>query len=399
MKLRYMLYVVLLMQGLDASTYTLKNVLHRAKQEGAMTKAQYYERLSLAAKNRADTSGEPFSLNGSGARAIPNIGKSGTEYSVGFSKKVMMPGVLSQERQIVQLSNDAYMIEKEMQLLDFENSLKNLYHQHCLDVQKYKSFKSSYGDFVKLYKKKQRAYQQQEISKMELVQLETEKDKLYAQLQAMKIQLQGSRRKLQILANIPKDKKVVFSCKDLYPIRSKVKYMKPFSLSAKAYKKRIESTEKSLQRYSRSIDSIDTYAEYSNEIDTERYSIGISIPLNFTSRRFEEERAAAMYRSSALQYAYEQTIQQKQSMLLGLSSKLESHALMIKALKKSAYKYKKRLFPMIQKSFDLGEISVLEYLVNRQKLYQIQKAIYAEKAAYYTTLFRLHTISETKDKK
>ena len=106
-----------------------------------------------------------------------------------------------------------------------------------------------------------------------------------------------------------------------------------------------------------------------------------------------------MYRNSALQYAYEQKIQQKQSMLLELSSKLESHALMINALKRNAYKYKKRLFPMIQKSFDLGEISALEYLMNRQKLYRIQEAIYAEKKAYYTTLFRLYTISETKDKK
>ncbi|QOR61967.1 TolC family protein [Sulfurovum sp. ST-21] len=399
MKLRYMMYALLLMQGLYASTYTLDRVLESTKKHGVLTKAQYYERLSLEAKNRADTAGDPFSLTAEGTHAAPHLDKSGTEYSIGLSKKIMMPGVLSQEQRITQLSNDAYMLEKEMELLDFENGLKNLYHQYCLDVQNYRSFRASYLDFVKLYKKKQKAYLYQEISKMELIQLETEKNRLNAQLQALKMQQSISRRKLLILGSIPEKETVVFSCQDMYPVRRKVDYTKSLSLSKKAYKKRIQSTEETLKRYSRAIESIDTYAQYTNELDTERYSIGISIPLNFTSRRFEEERAAAMYKNSALQYKFEQHMRQKQSALMELHSQLQSHALMIDALRKNEYDYTKKLFPMVQKSFDLGEISVLEYLMNRQKLYQIRQAIYAEKEAYYTTLFRLYTISETKDKK
>lgn len=399
MKLKYMLYALCLIQGLYASTYTLERVLESIKKDGALTKAQYYERLSLAAKALADTAGEPLALSAEGVHAVPNLGKSGTEYTIGLSKKMMLPGVLAEEQRIRELTNEAYMLEKEMQMLNFENGMKNLYHQHCLDAQRYRSFRASYLDFAKLYKKKQRAYEHQEISKVELIQLQMEKNRLYAQLQALKMQQRISRKRLMMLGNIPDNDNVAFSCNDMYPVRSSVEYKETFSLSKKAYEKRIQSTEESLKRYSRSVDSIDTYAQYINELDTERYAVGISIPLNFTSSRFEEERAAAMYKNSALQYEFKQKMRQKRSTLMQMRSQLQSHALMIGALRKSEYDYTHKLFPMVQKSFDLGEISVLEYLMNRQKLYQIREAIYAGKEAYYTTLFRLYTISETKDKK
>lgn len=399
MKLRYIVYVFLLIHEVYASTYTLERILNKVQHEGALTKTQYYERLSLAAKNRADTSGDPFALTLEGTHAVPYIGKSGTEYSVGMSKKVMLPGVLSQEQRIAQLSSDAYMLEKEIQMLSFENGLKNLYHQHCLDVQSYRSFKAGYLDFVKLYKKKQRAYAQQEISKMELIQIETEKNRLYAQLQALKIRQRVSQQKLQILAGIPKNTKVVFSCQDMYPVNDTISFKETFSLSKSAYDKRTLSAKERFDRYARSIDSIDTYAQYTDELDTKRYTIGISIPLNFSSRRFEEERTAALYKSTALEYELKQKMQQKQSALTAMTSELKSHVMMINALQRNEYDYSKKLFPMVQKSFDLGEISAVEYLMNRQKLYQIKEAIYTEKRAYYTTLFRLYTISETKDNK
>jgi len=208
-----------------------------------------------------------------------------------------------------------------------------------------------------------------------------------------------SRQKLLTLGNVSGRKNIVFSCQDMYPIRSKIDDLGTFSLSREAYEKRIRSTEETMKRYSRTLDSVATYAQYTNELDMDKYSIGVSIPLNFTSRRYEEERAAAMYKNSAIQYDFEQQILQKRSIMAQLQSELQSHALMIGALKKSALDYTEKLFPLVQKSFDLGETSVLEYLINRQKLYQIREAIYTEKVNYYSTLFRLYTISESKESK
>ena len=70
---------------------------------------------------------------------------------------------------------------------------------------------------------------------------------------------------------------------------------------------------------------------------------------------------------------------------------------MVQTLKRNYKNYKNRLLPMIQTSYDLGETSVIEYLLNRQKSYQLRQEIYATKKAYYNTLFKLYTLSEKKD--
>ncbi len=66
-------------------------------------------------------------------------------------------------------------------------------------------------------------------------------------------------------------------------------------------------------------------------------------------------------------------------------------------IKKNLQNYKKNLVPLIKKSYDLGESSVIEYLLNRQNYHQLKQELFATQKAYYRTLFRLYTLSETKD--
>ena len=397
MKWKYIIILLFAAKGMYASTYTLKEIMKTVKEHGSLTKSMHYEKLSLDAKNRADGAGDPFAVMGEGTRANPVLGKGGMEYSVGVSKKVMLPGVIEQEQHIRALENDAYMLEKEKRVLLFENDIRLRYHQHCLDAQNYRSFMANYNDFVTLYRKKEKAYRYQEISKMELIQLETEKNRLYAQLHALRMQKEISGEKVKILGDLPQKASTVFLCSDMYPIRSDTSKRGTFALSKEAYEKSIQSTKEKIKRYSRSIDTVDTYMQYTNELDVDRYSIGISVPLNFTSRRNEEERVAAMYRNSAIKYEFEQKLKLKQARLMQLRSELKSHAEMIFAWQRNLHEYQTKLFPMVRKSFDLGEISVLEYLMNRQKLYQMKEELYRQKEAYYSTLFRLYTVSETKD--
>ncbi|MDQ7046816.1 MAG: TolC family protein [Sulfurovum sp.] len=139
--------------------------------------------------------------------------------------------------------------------------------------------------------------------------------------------------------------------------------------------------------------------QYDNEIDVDRYGVGISIPLVFTSNKSEQERVAALHQSASLDLYHEQDMIQKKSMYLQLRSTLKSNAMMIRSLKKNLQNYKKNLLPLIKKSYDLGEISVIEYLLNRQNYHQLKQELFATKKAYYHTLFTLYTLSETKDKK
>jgi len=397
--MKHIILLVLLIQLSHTSTLTLKQVLDSANNNSTLTKALEQERLLLEARNLADTSLDPMELFGSAANANPIVGKDEFEYSVGLSKQFSWGNTQDTEQRINRLNNEAYFLEEDKKILNFGNGLKSLYHNHCLDKKYYKVSKQNYKEFVKLYKKKQKAYKYQEISKAELMQLEIEKNRLYAQLQEIEMTQVISKQKLFVLGRINNANTTTLSCNDIYPIRKNVKLSRDrFQLSEEAHTKRLESTQATLERYSKSLDSISLSAQYDKEIDIDRVGIGISIPLNFTSNRSEQERAAAMYKSSALGFQHEQTMLEKRSRLLELQSYLSSQVLMLKTLKNNHRNYKQQLLPLIKKSYDLGETSVIEYLLNRQKSYQLRQEVYATKKAYYNTLFKLYTISEMKDK-
>lgn len=393
---QFVLFLFLMQLG-HASTYTLNKVLKSAGQNNTLSKALQQENLALEAKNQANTASAPFELFGEGTKAYPHVGGQGNEYAVGLSKTLMLGSIQEQEQKITRLSNQAYLLEEERNILNFKNGLKNIYHQHCLDSQNYRSFKQSYQELAKLYKKKQKAYKYQDISKTELMQLEIEKNRLHAQLQEIKMQQEISKQNLFMLSKINYTKEAKLSCKDMYPIRAYVKLGNTFKLSKEAYQKRVQSTQETLSRHSNTLDSIDLSVQYSKEIDIDKYSVGVSIPLTFTSGKSERERVAAMHQSSAISFKHEQTMTEKKSLLSGLQSHLKSNALMVKTLKSNYQNYQRKLLPLIKKSYELGESSVIEYLLNRQKSHQLRQEIYATKKAYYNTLFKLYTLSEKKD--
>ena len=393
--MKQILLLLLLIEGALAGSYTLESLLYTAGKHNDLSKALSQEALSLKAKSRADTATDPIALYVEGTRAYPDGGKSGNEYAVGASKTFKLPTIREQELAIQQLSNDAVMLEGKKSLLNFRNGLKNLYHQHCLDQQNYRVFKRSYEDFVKLFKKKQKAYTYQEISLRELMQLETEKNRLYAKLMSLDMERKISKETLTTLAGISEHAQ--FSCQDIYPVRSRVSLPKSFSLTKEAYNKRLQSTKKAVERYSHGFDSVDVSAQYTNELDVDRYTIGVTIPLNFGSEKYEQERVAAMYQNSAIEHRYHQVLKEKRSQLTRLRLMLKSEAAMTHALMKNYRKYKQKVLPLMRKSYDLGETSVIEYLLSKQKLYQLQEEIYQTKKAYYNTLFQLYSVSEKKD--
>lgn len=397
--MKQIILFVLLVQLVNASTLTMKQVLASANKHQTLTKALDQERLFLEAKNLADTSLDPAELYGAGTKAYPIDGrKDGYEYTVGISKTIPLGNTQKQDERINRLNNQATLLEEERKILSFENSLKSLYHQHCLDRKNYQSFNQNYQEFVKLYQKKKKAYRYQEISKTELMQLEIEKNRLQAKRSEMQTVQSISKKKLLILGRINHSEKTVLSCNDMYPIRESVELKEnPFALSKAAHEKRIQSTQTAMERYSKAFDSVDLSVQYDQEIDIDKYSVGISVPLSFTGRRSEQERVAAMHKNSAIGFQYEQMMVEKESMFLALKSTLKSYALMARSLKNDLESYRKELLPLIKKSYDLGETSVIEYLLNRQKYHELTQELFATQKAYYHTLFTLYSLSESKD--
>jgi len=387
----------LLIQASFGSTYTLNSILNSIEKDGSLSKVLQQEGLALEAKNQADTLSDPLELFLEGTRANPIVGKSGNEYAVGVTKQIKLGSIQEEEQIITRLSNQAYLLEEEKNILNFKNTIKNNYHQHCLDKQKYRSFVKSYQDFATLYKKKQKAFKYQEISRVELMQLEIEKNNLYTQLQEIKMQQETSKRNLLMLSNIADASNTKLSCQDMYPIKTNVVLDNAFGLSKEAHEKRVQSTHQALKRYSSPMDSINISAQYTEELDIDRYTVGLSMPLSFTSSKNERERAAAMYQNSAISLKHEQSMREKRSVLMQLRSHLKNSALTLRSLQNNYRNYQKDLLPLLKKSYDLGEISVVEYLMTGQRSYQLREEIYNTKKTYYEMLFKLYTLSENKD--
>jgi len=396
--MKYIIIVSMLIELGYANAITLEQILTSSKKHNKFIKSLDQKSIAQEAKNQADTASDPIELFTTGTKAYPTNAPNDYEYAAGISKKILLDNIQAKEQLITRLNNQAGQIEEEIEILNFHQAIKNLYHQHCVDFDDYQSFIQNYKDFEKLYSKKEKAYNYQEISKTELMQLAIEKNRLFAQLQQSKMRQERSRESLLLQSHLDATSKSQLSCNDTYPIQEDIKYSKEqFILTKEAYKKRISSTKNAIQRYSTVIDSIDLSVQYDKEIDIEKYSIGVSIPLNFTSKRSESERVAAMHQEQAISLKHEEEIHQKKGQIVQLKAKLQSKAIMIGSIKKDLQSYKNELLPLIKKSYDLGESSVIEYLLNRQKYYQLKQELFTTQREYYQTLFTLYSVIESKE--
>lgn len=392
---KQLLPLVVFLTGAHAIPLTLEDILNHAKQTQLLTQTIDEEQQALEAKNLANSADAPLVLYHGLTRANSK-GISGYEYDVALSKAFKLGNIQALEQQQKRLENEAHKLEQEKFLVDATNRLKNLYHQHCLDVHYKKHFQQSVNDFVRLYQKKEKAFKHDEIAKTELLQLELEKRTLETTLANLNQKTQNA--KAQLLSLTTLDSSDMLSCQDLYPITQSVTLNdQAFQLSQRAHEKRIESTQVGLNRYAKSLESVEVSMGYTKELETDLYSVGVAIPLNFSSNKSEQERATLMHQSTALTLQNEQQLAHKTYQLHQLQDKLNRLFQTITAQETNINDYKIKLLPLMKKSYDYGESSVIEYLLSRQKLTQLQQGLLEQQKGYYSTLFELYSTSEMKE--
>jgi len=281
--------------------------------------------------------------------------------------------------------------------LGIENWLKDLYHQQCLDSAYVANSQEAYQIFSELYDKKQVAFRQGEISKTELLQIELERDRLQIELYSSTRGERLSKELLLSLTELPRDSSL--SCVDIYPIRAEIDLAEDgFKISKEAYSRRVDGINIGLKRYNQKIDRLELVGGYTRELDSDIFTVGVSIPLNFTSDAPKYAKASLKYKSQALELEHEQKINQKSFEVRELYQKLKQDALMVEAKRRNIQDYRDRLLPMVKKSYEYGESSVIEYLLSQQRLYSMEKELLDIKRDYYHRLFKLYTVAERKDR-
>ncbi|MDO9267058.1 MAG: hypothetical protein Q7U00_08255, partial [Sulfurimonas sp.] len=150
-------------------------------------------------------------------------------------------------------------------------------------------------------------------------------------------------------------------------------------------------------RYNSQFDSFTLSASYQKEIDIDRFVVGLSVPLNFTSSFNEESRAMLIHKKSSLMHEKEGLKLQKASNAEALNKELLQSFETIDAQKTILAKYENELMPLVESGYALGEDSAIEYLLSQRELWKLKEELTAHYKKYYETLFKLYGILQIKE--
>ncbi|HHS92467.1 MAG TPA: hypothetical protein ENK82_03915 [Campylobacterales bacterium] len=385
-------YIFLCSILLNAENITLNELLAQSVQIEQLENIIDKKGEAMKSKTLANTATSPLNYQQNLLRSQSKL-ESGYEHQLGFSKEIKLGNVQSLEREQSALNNEAILIDNQQSIVTLSNQIKNRYHDYCLEKTYLSSYRERVERFGVLYAKKERAFQEGEISKTELVQIALEKEKLEGQLNQLRETLSHSKKYLLSLGDFSQNS--TFSCDDLSLIeKPNVSDNDALALTAQAYEKRMESVQKGLQRYGKTFDTVELSAGYLKELNRDVYNIGISIPLNFSSKKYEYERASLMQHASAIALEKEQLLGAKLREIDYLKAKLlqNYHAILLE--QKLIHSHNNRLLPMINKSYRYGESTVVEYLLAQQSINHLEEKLLEEKKAYYRSFFNLLTLQE-----
>ena len=381
---------------LGAQTVDLNKIISYVRVHHPKYKAMEEESLALNARIQAEYAVPAASLSLGVTNAKPDQEKSGTEYSAGLSTLIDLANTRGLELESADLQNEAILLQKQKALFAFGNRLRDLYHQSCLDKKELEILQTVLAAFNRLYLKKQKAYKYHEVSKKELLQLKLEKKLLEQKVSAQKNAYAISRESLLNLAALPHQKESRLECHDLYPLTARIDIdNEPFILTNLAYEKEMESLDKKYRRYQKHFEPVEVSLNYDDEIDTRRVGAGVSIPLSFTSPRNEQSRIYLMHQKEMRKLDHHNWLLQNSAKVKELEAQLENDYRQIVALQENIATYQNQLMPLIEKSFQMGESSVIEYLMGRRKLLDISSELIQTQKRYYHRLFSLYTLIET----
>lgn len=397
--MKFFLFLLLGTLYLKASTITLDEILQKLKREHPMTKLIQALEYTHNSQNRAVLSNEPLEFLAEGIYAKPDLDKSGYEYSIGVSQNIMHPNVKKSSVQSIEYQNEAEILKLKHDFVSLENEVRLLYHINCLDQKNILQYRESFLAYEALYKKKERSYKYGEISKKELLLLQIELDRLKNEYKFYENEVQISRDNLEskILSSFFKDKEL--SCRDIKPIIKEFNFdNENETLEEQSLGKKILAYQSDFERYNTLFDSFTLGASYQSEIDAQRFMLSLSMPLSFTTYFNEENRAAALHKKSAAVHEKEGAKLQKSYRAEALKKELIQNFESITAQKVMVEKYENELMPLAKSAYDLGEDSVIEYLLSQRELLSLKKELIAHYKKYYETLFELYSVLQTKEK-
>jgi hypothetical protein len=383
---------------LNASAITLDEVLTAVQKEHPAVKSLQEIDYANKSQTQALSLREASQLNIQNSYANPKFNKAEHEYDIGVTQNITLPNVKKNIVKANSYKNEAQLLELKYNFALLKNDIALLYHNSCLDKINLSNFSQELKSFEELYAKKEKAYQYKEISKKELLELSLELERLKNEYQQYKNTLQSSRSRLQskVLLEYIADKEL--SCNDLNVFVKELQVdNQSQTLIEQSFDKKIQSYQSDAKRYDNSFDSFTLGLSYAKEIDLNKATVSLSIPLNFTTSVYEQNRAAALHNQSAASYDKEAYMLEKRADIELLQRELSSDFQSIEAQKNIVKKYKDELLPLAKTAYLMGENSAIEFLLNQREYLKLKAELTTKQKKYYQTLFELLSVTQTKE--
>ncbi|MBN2895450.1 MAG: hypothetical protein JXK05_06115 [Campylobacterales bacterium] len=374
-------------------TIDARTLLSLFRSHHAMAQNFELEHERQEALKSLQRSGAPYALFGSLAQAQPTVGSQEIEYSVGISKRFILPGEQARIERSSDLEAQIALMRGEHALMVYMYDLLALYHQSCLQREKVTLLEQLKQQMEELEGKNKRAYALGEVSK---------KDHLLWQLQQRKTTLEFERQERYRQALFRKFqgyfgerlKIAELACTDLYPLELPQQQSAPQTL----LEYRIEALEAERSKGLGEVASVreaEWSLSYEKELDMERYRVGVNLPLEFTSSGAKQQ--AQLHRIEALQHEHNlqtlsmQTRKARQAAYIALDDAYRRYETLEGPMSQEAI----ALFEVTQSAYGSGEASAVEVIGISQQVIDILMQIHASKEAFYEALFDYYRLNIT----
>jgi len=320
-------------------------------------------------------------------------GKDGAEYSVGISQDISHPFSSYSKNKSVKEYSKALKQETKHELHLLTLNVVSKYHNLCITKEMRDTATLLYDEQSNRFKQVKRAYQLGEISK---------KDLLFNKLDLAKLSKNINNYKRAYLSEFSLLQESVdnliiddVDCSDIKNPTRHVE-LRPLSehgeLKAIEYKK--NATKALYDMHNSSISSLSYELLYEKEIDANRYTLGLSIPLSPLSSQNEKLRAEQFSLNAS--YDYEKTNKQAQiqNASKSLISKIEVIYDEFILLQSEIVPLNEELVKLSKSALDEGEGNIMEYL-DATRSYSLNLIEMLEtKKAYYNELHELYKTAD-----
>lgn len=388
--MKYIFVSIFVLFG-DLNAYTLQEILQLQKDDNKVKSIEAMRDAQIA-QNSLVASYQSPRMSAKVAHAKePN--KEGLEYALGISQNILNPFDSSAKNSASGNLSDATRQEARHALHLRELDIASKYYGACSSQALQLKSKSLFEEQKQRVEKLKSAYELGEISKKELI---------FSRLSLAKLHRNASSYERAYVEDFASLQKSVgdlvvesIACDDMIEPKRELK-IKDVSehgeLQRLEYQKNAANAMYEL--YASPIQNIGYELLYEQEIQTQRYSLGINMPLGFASSQQELLKEQALKTNTAYFYAKESLKNEINTTATKLLKNLKVIYDEYKLLKNEILPLSKELLELSQYAYAQGEGTLMEYLDSSQSYAQNGLETLEIKKTYYYELFEFYKITD-----